>query len=252
MDALSEKYPNISTYAYVANMPTIAVDPDGNRIILFTESGATLQYRNGNAYHYGTNKIYNATGKGTIDKVIRSYQRIEASNNKILKSRLNQLVKSDKTHNVVARNEGVSGVVPNEAFMKNSSERTGTDTFYNLSDERKASYEESNGVPFSDFGIIVHEMQHQYDYDIGNVADDTHENNENNPVEVRGVYLENIARALDHLPGRKKYGGEINKNFLINPPNFIKEPYQWPEIEIPPFIIGRKATSGGNYDKEKN
>lgn len=34
MDALSEKYPNISNYVYVANMPTIAFDPDGNEIIL--------------------------------------------------------------------------------------------------------------------------------------------------------------------------------------------------------------------------
>jgi RHS repeat-associated protein len=34
LDPLSEKYANISPYAFVANMPTIAVDPDGKRIVI--------------------------------------------------------------------------------------------------------------------------------------------------------------------------------------------------------------------------
>ncbi len=37
MDVLSEKYPNISNYAYVPNMPTIVFDPDGNEIIQLPE-----------------------------------------------------------------------------------------------------------------------------------------------------------------------------------------------------------------------
>ena len=62
-------------------------------------------------------------------------------------------------------------------------------------------------------------MRHQYDYDIGNMGDDTKVNDENNPAEIRAVYLENIARDLEKLGHRTKYGGQINSQLLKAPPN---------------------------------
>jgi RHS repeat-associated protein len=46
IDAFAGKYPNVSTYAFVANMPIIAIDPNGKEIIVTTsinsETGKTV------------------------------------------------------------------------------------------------------------------------------------------------------------------------------------------------------------------
>ncbi|WP_289036058.1 RHS repeat-associated core domain-containing protein [uncultured Flavobacterium sp.] len=234
MDALSEKYPNISNYVYVANMPTIAFDPDGNEIILFTSSGAKLQYRNGNAYHYGTDKIYKATGSSTIDRVIRSYQKIEASNDKVLVRTLHHLENSDLKHTVMEGPEGSNGVYPAQGstYIDGSDERTGTDTYFDLSQKRKDVLKENNGVEFTDLDIVVHEMGHQYDYDIGNMGDSDMKSSAKSPTEIRAVHLENIARKIEGNKKRKTYGGEkIDPTKLDNPPRFFP-PIYFPEIKF--------------------
>lgn len=62
-------------------------------------------------------------------------------------------------------------------------------------------------------------MRHQYDFDIGNMGDDTKVEDENNPAEIRAVYLENLARDIEKLKHRTKYGGTIDPKLLNNPPN---------------------------------
>jgi len=58
IDALAEKYLNLSPYVYVADNPIVNIDPDGKEII-FIVRGETrkqdqfLTYRNGNFYHDG-------------------------------------------------------------------------------------------------------------------------------------------------------------------------------------------------------
>ncbi len=97
--------------------------------------------------------------------------------------------------------------------------RIGTRTHYNFSKESKESFEESEGVVNSDFSTVVHEMRHQYDYEIGNHADNQDGNNENDPMEIRAVYNENRARKIEGLPMRTNYGGKIDPKKLRNPPN---------------------------------
>ena len=62
-------------------------------------------------------------------------------------------------------------------------------------------------------------MRHQYDYDIGNTSDNSQDNNERDPAEIRAVFLENMARDLEGLKRRTRYGGEIDPKLLRNPPN---------------------------------
>lgn len=223
MDVLSEKYPNVSSYVYVSNMPTIAIDPDGNEIILVTSSGVKLQYKNGNAYYYGTNRKYSANGNTTIDRVIRSYQKIETFNDKILTRTLHRLERSDLKHTIYESTQGANSVYPAQGstFMDGSNDRTGTDSYFDLSKERKDALEKTNGVPFTDLDIVSHEMGHQYDYDLGNMADSDVPSNEKSPTEIRAVFFENIARDKEGNKKRTKYGGEIDPKLLDNPTNFF-------------------------------
>ena len=94
----------------------------------------------------------------------------------------------------------------------------GTKAVYNFTDKKQIEdYKNMEGIPIDDFAHVVHEMQHQYDYDINNMQDNTHTPSANNPAEQRGVKLENEARKQKGLPLRTTYGGEkVNPN----PPNF--------------------------------
>ena len=51
-------------------------------------------------------------------------------------------------------------------------------------------------------------MQHQYDYDTGNMADAHEKSSAKNPAEKRAVATENIAREMEHKEPRTKYAGE--------------------------------------------
>lgn len=44
------------------------------------------------------------------------------------------------------------------------------------------------GIPNSDFSTIAHEMRHQYDFEVGNIADSQNtELSATNPAEIRAV-----------------------------------------------------------------
>jgi hypothetical protein len=88
-------------------------------------------------------------------------------------------------------------------------EGIGTQTTYNFTTESKKRWENSNGVEYSEFGDVVHEMQHQYDYDTGNMADAHEKSSAKDPSEKRAVATENIAREMEGKDPRTKYGGEI-------------------------------------------
>lgn len=51
------------------------------------------------------------------------------------------------------------------------------------------------------------------------MGDDSKVQDENNPAEIRAVYLENLARYIEKLKNRTKYGGMIKPQLLNNPPN---------------------------------
>lgn len=130
--------------------------------------------------------------------------------------------------------EGSNGVYPAQGstYIDGSDERTGTDTYFDLSQKRKDVLKENNGVEFTDLDIVVHEMRHQYDYDIGNMGDSDMESSAKSPTEIRSVHLENIARKIEGNKKRKTYGGEkIDPTKLDNPPRFFP-PIYFPEIKF--------------------
>ena len=83
-----------------------------------------------------------------------------------------------------------------------------TKTFFNFSKGERDRYENKEGVKYSVLGMVSHEMQHQYDYDQGNMKDATRAiPRADRPQEKRAVQNENRARKLEGLPMRTTYGG---------------------------------------------
>ncbi len=172
VDPLAEKYAGISPYVYVADNPINAIDPDGRYIIFVTKDGTNLQYRNGNFY-FTTGDLKGRKYDGrihsaspTLFKLARAYRQIEHSGDKVLIGILHKLEGSRNIHQVQEGND--NNVRINRGNSAKDYEGDGTTTQYNFGIEKKNSFEKQAKVPSSDLATVVHEMQHQYDYDIGN------------------------------------------------------------------------------------
>ena len=143
-----------------------------------------------------------------MDQLRSDYQKIENSKDKVLKGMLKHLQKSEHTHWVSEmwykddRSSGKSTTV-NAGPNPNG---TGDDT------NTEYNYEKSKHK----FGTTVHEMQHQYDYDISNAFDDNGKGADN-PMEIRAVKTQNRAREIDGLAPKTSYDGkEIDPKKLAN------------------------------------
>jgi RHS repeat-associated protein len=216
IDPLAEKYPNISPYVYVANNPINAIDPDGREII-FIVRGETrkqdqqLTYRKGNFYHEN-GKRYNPAKESlspTMYTVLSAYRKIESSNDKVLKSQLHKLETSDEKHYVEKspnRDNSVNDLRSDKAALGIP---TGTQTQFDFDVTGKTPFE-----------TVVHEMRHQFDYDIGNMIDAHPDSTAKDPAEIRAVHNENRANDILGKKHRTTYGGEkIDPKELENPPN---------------------------------
>ncbi|MEC5395975.1 RHS repeat domain-containing protein [Bergeyella sp. RCAD1439] len=237
VDPLAEKYPSWSPYAYVANNPINAIDPDGRDIIFVTNKGVQLQYRKGNFYfmngdlkgqRYDGRK--HSTGSSTLFLLARAYRAIEKSNDKVLKHQLHTLESSKNIHLIREGRKGMEennvgtdlpiNPNPNKGKSTMNGDPKSTITNYDFSNETKKSFQDTEGIVDSVLGTVTHEMRHQYDYDQGNMMDNLPENSYSDPSEIRAVNNENRGRALEGLAPRKTYNGiKIDEQKLKNPPS---------------------------------
>jgi RHS repeat-associated protein len=230
IDPLAERYSGFSPYQYVVNNPINAIDIDGREIIFLIRnqdgsvreqlkySGGNFWHENGSRYDPGKESL-----SGTLYRVLASYRKIENSKNRKLKSILKYLENSNLKHYV---EEGKTNevwknfkqVADKKDPNKSEEVLTSTQTTYNF-DKNDPS---DAGIGKSDVSTVAHEMRHQYDHDIKNMGDNEEGNDASDPAEIRAVYLENLARELEGLERRTKYGGNtIDPILLKSPPNNI-------------------------------
>jgi len=228
VDPLAEKYFSTSNYSYVVNSPINAIDPDGKQIIFRLWYGSDedkkyldLTYRDGAFYFQGGLKYDSSKGSisKTLDQLGSVFADIEKSGNKELIGQLKTLETSKNKHIMSeGENKGTgkySFVKPNVESSAKNGLSTGTKSVFNFND-KDPSYVKT---PLT---VFTHEMRHMYDYEIGNMKDNTNEENAKNPVEIRAIYNENIIRKIYNLPLRDAYGKEkVNPNLLKNPPNLL-------------------------------
>lgn len=231
MDPLADKYYQISPFVFVANNPLKFIDPDGRKIVftIFNDNGSVankLTYSNGNFWHENGSR-YNPQKESlspTLYKTLSAYRKIESSGDKVLKKQLTTLQNGPQVHTIKESKEKGrgSGVIPQggkdageTVDMVNNGTPVGSNAIFDLSSEAKSDLKDVEGIGFSDFSIIVHEMQHQYDFDQGNSADDQYPNTAKDPSEIRAVKNENRARKIEGSHKRTTYGGKkIDPNKL--------------------------------------
>jgi len=231
VDPLAERYLSASPYTYVSNTPINALDPDG-RYIIYRNDEMTLAYSNGNFYHatitqdkqgnYKTNlgEKYDAEKEKnlTVNALLATFNTIESSDDKDLKGQLSTLESSSNLHIYKDAKAGDGSNVTSEVIIqkggnslnigKGKNESRHTITQLDFSFSSIMNYARIEGIAPCLSCTITHEMRHQYDYEIGNMSDDTGVSNNRNPVEIRAVNNENRIRKILGLPKRTSYGGK--------------------------------------------
>jgi len=100
VDPMSDKYPNLTPYAYCANNPVILVDPDGRIIRPYNEVSKTYMMNYLSKQFGNDNKLFYFNKYNELKINRREYSRYmkTASNEqKILLKGLKEAIKSDKT-----------------------------------------------------------------------------------------------------------------------------------------------------------
>ena len=231
IEPLIKKYPSLSGYVALNDNPINVIDPDGKEIIFIVRNTdgsmkEQLKYSKGNFWHLDGTR-YNPGKESlspTLFKVLTAYRQILKSNDKVLQGQLNTLETSKEKHYMQQVPDGQgSSVQRYNSTVVPAGQPSGSNAGFDFSNKASKEFESSEDIPNTPFTIVVHEMRHQYDHQIGNTGDNADFPSATDPAEIRAVNNENRARKIEKIKERKTYGGDkIDPKKLKNPPNNIQ------------------------------
>ena len=212
-DPASEKYYDVSPYAYCANNPVNLVDPDGEKIHIWDPD--ENQY-----YCYQDGMVYDSTGKEYdgnnqfVRMMENTINQLYALNDGYINEVLSTLEDSNNDY-LIAPGEK-SGVRPFSDYGKSlANEGKPVDAFIYISSDSSAK----DGVSFTIEVIVAHELKHAYDYNEGKYKDTIPWNWDNgiDPAEISAVNFENHVRVRTKMRIRTRYSLEIPAHLLEDP-----------------------------------
>ncbi len=231
IEPLIKKYPSLSGYVALNDNPINVIDPDGKEIIFIVRNTdgsmkEQLKYSKGNFWHLDGTR-YNPGKESlspTLFKVLTAYRQILKSNDKVLQGQLNTLETSKEKHYMQQVPDGQgSSVQRYNSTVVPAGQPSGSNAGFDFSNKASKEFESSEDIPNTPFTIVVHEMRHQYDHQIGNTEDNADFPSATDPAEIRAVNNENRARKIEKIKERKTYGGDkVDPKKLKNPPNNIQ------------------------------
>jgi len=190
------------------NNPVNAVDPDGRRII-FTVGRQEFLYDKRGLTEISSGRSVKYSSDSHLARVVNAYNKALNSNDAMISSKVQDLIDSKNDHYIEGlpmNRNAVEGGAPKLTVSEadaliNNGKGVGTKTRFDFSEKSKAAFKKSTGVENSDFTTVVHELQHQHDYDKGKMADG-HDlpGSAKNPAEIRAVNTKNRARKIENLP----------------------------------------------------
>lgn len=175
IDPLAAKYPSMSPYVFVGNMPITFIDPDGRKITLYYQTGKID--KNGN--HIIAKWVYGSTSKipdnefikqtaAAIDKAYQvdiSYVEGVESPQQILKTMINdqnknvKIIQSDKFESALHKRPRDNNGVP--LTLETSRGVIVTEIEYNP----KVAMKYNNSTEYSEAGVSIwHELVHAYNF----------------------------------------------------------------------------------------
>jgi RHS repeat-associated protein len=215
LDPLMNKYPSLNPYNFVANMPTIAIDPDGNEIWIVTsrdnkgEVNGMVKYSNGKLYNengslYEGNNLFASKIQNTINN-------LNKVDDKFVREVTKTIENSNLRHFIEEDPYGGDRVTSLNYIKSDNGEPVGSHIIVTLDNSKIENNLESNEEI-----TLGHEFRHAFDYDQG-LSDGgafTIPSNKSKQ-EIRAVNFENRIRKYLKMDLRTSYGKKpIDEKYL--------------------------------------
>ena len=210
VDPMSDKYPNISPYAYCAWNPVKLVDPDGREIWIIGDDGNKYQYKNGKLYNQDGSKY-----KGNDDYSTKVAIDLRKNLGGV-KKEIKEMIKSDKvitiTNNKDYSDDGKNSICMLDEDAATNGSGSGSIIYYNR--EIKST---SDGERYNFIGL-AHELGHALDGMKGIIDDTLVDSDEYAKIipksEINAVKFENKARSYWDIELRTSYSKHSIKKAL--------------------------------------
>lgn len=209
-------YPGWNPYNYCVGNPLVYVDPDGEEIWITVRDAEEnpkdyVQYKDGELY-YGNGKKYTGNNKYllTVKSVLN---KLLSLGNSYITRMLQDLVNNKNYRVEMEKDPRGSGIV--YPYLKDDIERAklgGKMSATRLLYDYNETYLEKDNITQTPESLLSHELQHSYDYMIGNMKDSNGKSGYRDPAEWRAVDTENVIRVKTNMQKRMTYDGhDISK-----------------------------------------